>query len=443
MSDGGWWMAKSGWWKTEDRGRRSDGGGRITDSGLQDWGEKYLQSLHNYDNAVKMQREMTDVLRFLEPAKGSFFLLGPRGTGKTRWTERRFPEALRVDLLDPVMQREMAARPERLRELVAGNPRSETVVIDEIQKCPGLLEVVHGLIESDRPQRFVLTGSSARKLRREGVNLLGGRAVSLSLYPFMAAELGGAFRLESALSHGLLPVVWASKDPWEQVKAYNALYLREEVQAEGLVRNVGGFARFLEAMSFSHGATLNLANISRECQISRSTVEGHLGILEDLLLGWRLPVFTRRAKRGMASHPKFYFFDTGIYRANRPTGPLDSPGDIDGAALEGLVAQHLRAWCAYSSDGHSLGFWQTRSGVEVDFVVYGAEGLFAVEVKNTGTVRPQDLRGLRAFGLDYPESRRFLLYRGKDRLEKNGVLCMPCEEFLRALSPGQWPDQVL
>ena len=396
--------------------------------------------MNNHGRDVKIALKMTDIPRFLEVAKGNFFLLGPRGTGKTRWTERRFPEALRVDLLDPVRQREMSAHPERLRDLVAGNSQRNTVVIDEIQKCPGLLEVVHGLIESDWPQRFVLTGSSARKLRREGVNLLGGRAVSLSLYPFMAAELGGAFRLESALSHGLLPVVWASEDPWEQVKAYNALYLREEVQAEGLVRNVGGFARFLEAMSFSHGAALNLANIARECQISRSTVEGHLGILEDLLLGWRLPVFARRAKREMATHPKFYFFDTGIYRANRPAGPLDSPGDIDGAALEGLVAQHLRAWCAYSSDGHSLSFWQTRSGLEVDFVVYGAEGLFAVEVKNTGAVRPQDLRGLRAFGLDYPESRRFLLYRGKDRLEKNGVLCMPCEEFLRALSPGQWPE---
>ena len=139
---------------------------------------------------------MTDIPRFLEVAKGNFFLLGPRGTGKTRWTERRFPEALRVDLLDPVRQREMSAHPERLRDLVAGNSQRNTVVIDEIQKCPGLLEVVHGLIESDWPQRFVLTGSSARKLRREGVNLLGGRAVSLSLYPFMAAELGGAFRLE-------------------------------------------------------------------------------------------------------------------------------------------------------------------------------------------------------------------------------------------------------
>ena len=380
---------------------------------------------------------MTTLQRFLHPAKGSFFLLGPRGTGKTRWTEQNFPEALRVDLLDPVRLREVSARPERLRELVAGQAEKKCVVIDEIQKCPALLEVVHSLIEADRERRFVLTGSSARKLRRQGVNLLGGRAVSLSLHPFMAAELGSRFRLEDALEYGLLPVVWFASDPREQVMAYNALYLKEEVQAEGLVRNIGGFARFLEAMSFSHGAVLNLANIARDCQISRTTVEAHLGILEDLLLGWRLPVFTRRAKRALAAHPKFYFFDTGIYRANRPRGPLDSAGEIEGAALEGLVAQHLRAWCAYSPEGSSLHYWQTRSGVEVDFVLYGSGGLQAVEVKNSAVVRPQDLRGLRAFGEDYPEASRLLLYRGPDRFERNGVLCLPVAEFLGELRPGR------
>jgi predicted AAA+ superfamily ATPase len=385
---------------------------------------------------------MTDLQRFLQPAKGSFFLLGPRGTGKTRWTEQNFPEALRVDLLDPVRLRELSARPERLRELVSGYAEKKCVVIDEIQKCPALLEVVHSLIEADRARRFVLTGSSARKLRRQGVNLLGGRALSLSMHPFMAAELGARFKLENALEYGLLPVVWFSRDPREQVKAYNALYLKEEVQAEGFVRNIGGFARFLEAMSFSHGAVLNLANVARDCQISRATVEAHLGILEDLLLGWRLPVFTRRAKRALAAHPKFYFFDTGIYRANRPKGPLDSDAEIAGAALEGLVAQHLRAWCAYSPDGPAMHYWQTRSGVEVDFVLYGSGGLHAIEVKNTAEVRPQDLRGLQAFGEDYPEASRLLLYRGRDRFERSGVLCLPVGEFLGDLCPGNWPVAV-
>lgn len=383
---------------------------------------------------------MTEIARFLEPPKGHFFLLGPRGTGKTSWTQDRFPDALRVDLLDPVRLREMSARPERLKELVAGSPRRTCIVIDEIQKCPALLEVVHGLMETDRAKRFVLTGSSARKLRREGVNLLGGRAVSRSLHPFMAAELGKEFRLESALRHGLLPVVWTSQEPEEQVRAYNALYLKEEVLAEGLVRQVGGFARFLEAMSFSHAGVLNLANISRECQIRRSTVEGHLEVLEDLLLGWRLPIFRRRAKRALAVHPKFYFFDTGIYRANRPTGPLEATGESEGPALEGLVAQHLRAWCAYHHDAASLNYWQTRSGTEVDFVVYGPAGLKAIEVKNSVRVRPEDLRGLRAWAEDYPESERWLVYRGRDRIKQDGVHCVPVGEFLSALGPGNWPE---
>jgi uncharacterized protein len=178
----------------------------------------------------------------------------------------------------------------------------------------------------------------------------------------------------------------------------------------------------------------------RECQVSRATVDGYCSILEDLLLGYRLPVFTRRAKRAMSSHPKFYFFDAGVFRANRPAGPLDAPGKIDGAALEGLVGQHLRAWCAYSQQEHTLGYWQTRSQNEVDFVVYGPSGLFALEVKNSGSVRPEDLRGLKTFGENFPEARRFLLYRGKERLLVDGILCMPCGEFLQKLCPNAFPS---
>jgi len=380
---------------------------------------------------------MTIQPRFLHIPKGSFFLLGPRGTGKTLWTKENFPEALGVDLLDPERLRGLLARPERLKELIAGAPDKKVVVVDEIQKCPELLEVAHELIERDHSLRFILTGSSARKLRRGGVNLLGGRASFTSLHPFMASELGEAFDFEAALRYGMVPVVWAAEDRERQAQAYNSLYIREEVQAEALVRTMGGFMRFLEVMSFSQGAVLNLANVARECQISRSTVEGHLHILEDLLLSWRLPVFARRAVRAVAVQPKFYFFDVGIYRANRPTGPLDSKSDMEGTALKSLVGQHLVAWCAYSEGGHKLSYWRTRSGVEVDFVIYGETGLFAVEVKNTKAVRSADLRGLKAFGEDYPEASRLLLYRGKDRFVRDGVLCLPCEEFLRGLRPGQ------
>jgi len=380
---------------------------------------------------------MEFVPRFFSPGKDHFFLLGPRGTGKTLWTQHTFPEALRVDLLDPEVHRQFAARPERLLEVVEANTQSKQIVIDEIQKLPELLEVVHLLIERKTGQQFILTGSSARKLRRQGVNLLGGRAAHHHLHPYMAAELGSRFRLETALQQGLLPVVWGANVPAAVLKAYNGLYLREEVQMEGLVRNVGSFARFLEAMSFSHAAVLNLSNVARDCQISRKTVEGYVEILEDLLLGFRIPVFSKRAKRALAAHPKFYFFDAGVFRANRPAGPLDAPQEIDGAALEGLVAQHLRAWCDYSGGKCNLHYWQTRSRVEVDFVVYGEFGFYALEVKNSGQVRPEDLRGLKSFAEDYPQSRRYLIYRGRERLLRDDVLCLPCAEFLAGLKPGK------
>ena len=166
-------------------------------------------------------------------------------------------------------------------------------------------------------------------------------------------------------------------------------------------------------------------------------MEGFVEILEDLLLGFRLGVFAKRAKRALASHPKFYFFDTGVFRANRPAGPLDTPQDIEGAALEGMIAQHLRAWCDYVAGNHQLYYWQTRSQVEVDFVVYGEVTFAAIEVKNSTQVRPEDLRALRSFAEDYPQSRRFLIYRGRDRLLRDGILCLPAEKFLTRLTPGK------
>lgn len=376
---------------------------------------------------------MEFIERNLDAPRSHYFLLGPRGTGKTLWTQHQLPNALRIDLLNPSTHRELAARPERLAEIVRGNPDRPQIVVDEVQKLPELLEVVHSLIEEKTGQQFVLTGSSARKLRRAGVNLLGGRAFQVNFHPYMASELGKRFELQRALSQGLLPVVWGADDPLATLNAYNGLYLREEVQMEGLVRDVGSFARFLEAMSFSHGATLNLSNIARECQVKRKTCEGYLDILEDLLLGFRLEVFTKRAKRELAAHPKFYFFDAGVFQANRPRGPLDEAEKIDGATLEGLVAQHLRAWCDYSVGNHKLFYWQTRSKVEVDFVVYGDSGLYAFEVKNTTVVRPDDLRALKIFQVDYPQSQLTLIYRGDEQFDRDGIKCIPCESFLSSL----------
>jgi predicted AAA+ superfamily ATPase len=379
--------------------------------------------------------------RVFHPPGDHFFLLGPRGTGKTAWCAQAYPDALRIDLLDNSVLRKYSSRPEELITTVADHADRKQIVIDEIQKLPALLDAVQLLIERKTGQQFILTGSSARKLRREGVNLLGGRAAQKYMHPYMACELGSLFDLQQALEQGLLPVVWGANEPREILQAYNGLYLREEVQQEGLVRNIGDFGRFLEVMSFAHASVLNLANIAREVQVKRKTAENYLGVLEDLLLGFRIDVFTRRAKRMLAAHPKFYYFDTGIFRANRRLGPLDSAAEVNGLALEGLVAQHLRAWCNYTGGNHQLHYWRTRSQVEVDFVVYGESGFYAVEVKNSAGVRPEDLRGLKAFGEDYPQARRYLLYRGKERLIREGVSCLPCEDFLFALKPGGFPHE--
>jgi predicted AAA+ superfamily ATPase len=255
------------------------------------------------------------------------------------------------------------------------------------------------------------------------------------MHPFMAAELGKAFSMDKAMAHGLVPLVWTAPDPSATLRSYASLYLREEVQAEALVRDIGGFARFLEAISFFHGAQLNLSAVARECQIGRKTVEGYLGILEDLLLAFRLPIFARRARRELVAHDKLYLFDVGVYRSLRPRGPLDRPEEIGGAALEGLVAQHLRAWIAYRRRDESLYYWRTRAGLEVDFVVYGPDTFVAIEVKHARNVHTKDLRALRAFREDYAEATPILLHQGAEMTRIDGIDCVPCAPFLRELQP--------
>ena len=377
------------------------------------------------------------IRRFSLPPDKSFFLFGPRGTGKSTWTQAVFKEALRIDLLSPEAFRRYSARPERLREVVEGDSRRKVIIVDEVQKVPALLPLIHALIEEKTGVTFVLTGSSSRKLKRTGADLLAGRAVVRTLHPFMAAEISSSFDLNRALNYGLLPLAWKAKDPDDILRAYAALYVREEVQAEGLVRNVGNFSRFLEAISFSQASLLNLSNVARECEVERKVVESYVHILEDLLLAFRLPVFKKRAERAVAVHPKFYFFDAGVYRSLRPCGPLDRPQEIDGHALEGLVAQHLRAWNAYGGEQNQISFWRTRSGVEVDFVIYGPGNFWAVEVKNADRVRDEELRGLMAFREDYPEAKALFLYRGHERLKRHDIICLPCEDFLKGLVPGE------
>jgi predicted AAA+ superfamily ATPase len=377
--------------------------------------------------------------RLFSAPKDSFFLFGPRGTGKSTWLRTTYPDAPLVDLLDPVTHRAYVARPERLAEVVAGNPSAQQVIVDEVQRVPALLDVVHKLIEERgrHTTQFILTGSSARKLKRTGVDLLAGRLVLRSLHPFMAAELGEGFDLGAALEVGLLPLVLGAADPRETLRSYVSLYLQQEVQAEGLVRNIGNFARFLEAISFSHAAMLNTSAVARECEVGRKTVEGYVAVLEDLLLGFRVRSFTKRARRHVVQHPKFYYADAGVFRSVRPRGALDRPQEIGGACLEGLVAQHLRAWIAYAGEQRGLFFWRTKSGVEVDFVVYGPDTFAGIEVKSSSSVHSGDVRSLRAFREDYPQAQVCLLHGGAERRMVNGVPCLPCGRFLRDLIPGK------
>ena len=378
---------------------------------------------------------MIPIQRFLKAPSDHFFLFGPRGTGKSTWLKQTFHDAVFLDFLKPTTLRTFLPRPERFREFVDGHPGAKTIVVDEVQRAPAVLDVVHGLIEEHRDVQFVLTGSSARKLKKTGVDLLAGRALRLAMHPFLAAELGDAFRLDRALVDGMLPVIHGARSPRATLSAYLDLYIREEVLQEGLVRLLDPFARFLESASFSHGAQLVSSAIARDCQVGRTTVDGYLKILEDLMIATRLPVFSKRAKRELVAHEKFYFFDCGVFRALRPTGPLDRPSEIDGAALEGLVFQHLRAWNDCSDERASLGYWRTKSGVEVDFVVYGACEFAAIEVKNAAILHPSDFAGLKAFREDYPEARSILLYRGEERFLRDGITVVPVDEFLRALIP--------
>jgi predicted AAA+ superfamily ATPase len=368
----------------------------------------------------------------------SYFLFGPRGVGKSTWVKEQYPDALRIDLLSPDSARQLMAHPESLRKFVDAR-QNDTIIIDEVQKVPAVLSVVHQLIEENKNLQFILTGSNARKLKQAGADLLGGRALRCFMHPFISSELGDGFSFSRALNDGLIPLIWNADDPRLSLQTYISLYLKEEIQQEGLVRNLDDFARFLEAISFSHGALLSTSTIARECSVNRKTVENYIQILDDLLIGYQLPIFSKKAKRELIKSNKFYFFDTGVFNTLRPRGPLDKPEEIGGAAVEGLVAQHLRAWIDYYYPDHALYFWRTKAKLEVDFIIYGPRVFAAIEVKASRQISHKDTRGLREFKKDYPQARTIMLYGGELPYYEGEVLVMPCEDFLSRLKEG-FPD---
>ncbi|WP_457554126.1 ATP-binding protein [Desulfobacula sp.] len=365
------------------------------------------------------------------PEGKSFFLFGPRATGKTTWLKNVFPDCIYIDLLESELYHSLLASPGRLANLIPDN-FFDWVIIDEIQRVPELLNEVHRLIEK-KQLKFVLTGSSARKLRSKGVNLLAGRALTRFMHTLTAVELGNDFSMEKSLKFGHLPSIYSEKNPADYLAGYVRTYLREEVQQEGLTRNLQVFTRFLEAASFSQAAILNISEVARDCNANRKLVEAYFYILEDLLLSHRIPVFTKRAKRRMVAHFKFFLFDVGVYRAIRPKGPLDRPEEIEGAALETLLFQEIRA----NNDLHQLGYeiyyWRTSNGHEVDFVLYGEKGLIGIEVKRASKIRSQEFRGLRAFAKDYPMATLYMFYGGDKKSTIGNIKLIPIKEAITSL----------
>ncbi len=369
------------------------------------------------------------------PLEGShsFFLFGPRGTGKTSWLKKKVPQGLYIDLLNQDTFFLLLQDPHRLESLI---PKgfADWIIIDEVQKIPPLLDEVHRLIEQFR-YKFILTGSSARTLKRKGTNLLAGRALYYKMFPLTALELGSQFHVEKSLQYGHLPTLYSqSVDPKKYLTAYIQVYLREEVMQEGLTRNAGAFAKFLQAASFSQGSLVNTSEIARDTGIERKTVEEYFQILEDLLLAYRLPVFTKRAKRKTIAHAKFYYFDVGIYRNLRPMGPFDRPEEAEGPALESLVFQEIQAINHYFDFNYELYFWRTTDQLEIDFILYGPKGLLGIEVKRSIHVHPQDLKSLKAFQADYPTAKLYLFYGGSQTLYFDQIEAIPIQQALLTLN---------
>jgi len=375
--------------------------------------------------------------RLLELPERSFFLFGPRGTGKTTWLRQVLPEALWFDLLRTATFLQLSHHPNEFRQQVEVLPRGGWIVVDEVQRLPALLNEVHAII-ADHPgkYRFALSGSSARKLKRMDINLLAGRAINRQFFPLTAAEMNFDFNIDEVLRFGLLPQIRSdSKFATDSLDAYVSNYLREEVQQEALVRRLDSFARFLQVAALMSGQIANVAGIARDASVSRPTVQGYFEALTDTLIGFWLPAWRKQAKVKEVASPKFYLFDTGVARAlaGRLREPLD--GMERGFLLETWILHELRAAIAFRNTGGELSYWRTPSGSEVDFIWTRARKAIGIEVKSSGQWRGfgGPLKSLIEGGVIHSG---FGVYTGAAELKDGPLHILPLKKFLKELAAG-------
>jgi len=371
------------------------------------------------------------------PQQQSAFLWGPRKTGKSTYLKRKFPGSLIYDFLKTDLFLEFSKRPSLLREqLLAKDPKflNCPVILDEVQKVPQLLDEVHWLMEN-KSLRFILCGSSARKLKRGKANLLGGRAWRYELFPFVTAELDQPSLLK-ALNRGLIPVHYLQDTYLKSLRAYTQDYLKEEVFDEGLTRNIPAFSRFFDAMGFSHGELTNFSNIARDCGVDSKTVKEYYQILQDTLLGDFVEPFKRRQNRQVISKTaKFYLFDVGVAGAITKRRVEQERGAAFGKAFEHFILMELRAYNSYCEVDYDINFWRTKSGLEVDFVLGGGE--VAVEVNGARRVENKELRPLSAFIELYSPRKAFVVCNEKEERIVGNIRIIPWRKFLQELWRGK------
>ena len=380
--------------------------------------------------------------RLTTPPGQSFFLFGMRGVGKSTWARETFPDATFVDLLDERLYQDLLADPSLFGQSIGHLAPGDWVVVDEVQRLPALLNEVHRFIETRR-LRFALLGSSARKLKAAGVNLLAGRALKKMMFPLTAAELGGAFDLDRVLRYGSVPLVWTSDAPREVLEAYVQLYLREEIRAEALVRNLPGFVRFLPVAALFNGQVINIAGIARDAGVARTTVQGYLDILEDTLLVCRLPAYEARARVRERRLPKLYWVDPGIVRAVKRQLGAVTPEER-GPLLETWVLTTLRAHAETQELYDRLSYWAPhQSQAEVDVLLQRERDFLAIEVKSTERYHSGLLKGLRALDPLPRLARRVLVYTGRRSfVSSDGIDVWPAGRFAAAVAEGRlWPDR--